>query len=200
MGREATVQCRWAQEAGLCKVLLETRELIVRGAFRRRVPLANLRDVAVENEELRFKVDGEAVSFSLGSTLAQRWAKAIAKPPPSLASKLGISSASRLKLLGEIDSEELVTAVAEAAATDGKAANLIVASVTTPLELDLALARLPKRPSDLAPIWIVYPKGGVNGFGETSVREALRHRGFIDTKIASVSPKLTALRFIWRGQ
>jgi len=204
MGREATVQCRWGQEAGLCKVLLETHELIVRGELRRRVPIASLRDVSVAKEELRFKVDGDAVSLSLGPALSQRWAKAIATPPPTLANKLGISSTSRLKLLGEIDSEELQAAIAEAAPpndkTDGNAAHLILASVKTPLDLDLVLNRLPKRPSDLVPLWIVYPKGGIDGFGETSVRETLRRRGFIDTKIASVSSKLTALRFIWRGQ
>jgi hypothetical protein len=71
--------------------------------------------------------------------------------------------------------------------------------VRTPLDLEHAINRLPKSPSDLVPLWIVYPKGGINGFGETAVRETLRQRGFIDTKIASVSPQLTALRFIWRG-
>jgi hypothetical protein len=200
MGREATVQCRWAQEVGLCKVLLETHELIVGGALRRRVPITSLTDVSVENEELHFKVDGDIVSLSLGSALAQRWAKAIATPPPTLASKLGISSTPRLRILGETDSEELQAAIAEAASTDGKAANLILASVRTLIDLEHAVNRLPKRPSDLVPLWIVYPKGGTNGFGETSVRETLRQRGFIDTKIASVSSQLTALRFIWRGR
>jgi hypothetical protein len=200
MGREATVQCRWADEAGLCKVLLETHELIVRGALRRRVPIADLQDVSVKDEELHFRVDQDSVSLSLGSALAQRWAKAIATPPPSLASKLGISGASRLRVLGEIDSEELETAIAKAASTDGKRADLVLASVKSPLDLEQALDRLPKRPSDLPPLWIVYPKGNVNSFGETSVREMLRRRGFIDTKVASVSSELTALRFIWRGR
>jgi hypothetical protein len=199
MGREATVQCRWAQEVGLCKVLLETYELIVRGALRRRVPIAQLQNVSVKNEELHFNVGGDAVSFSLGSALAQRWARAIATPPPSLAGKLRISGSSRLLLLGEIDSDELNAAIAEAATTNGKEANLIIASVRTPHDLRLALARLPKSPSDLPPLWIVYPKGAVNNFGESSVREVLRGLGFIDTKVASVSLKLTALRFIWRG-
>jgi hypothetical protein len=199
MGREATVQCRWASESGLCKVLLETTELIVRGELRRRVPIAQLKAVSVENEELHFTVDGDPVSFSLGTDLAQRWAKAIATPPPNLATKLGISAGSRLWLLGEVESEELKTAIDQASSTDGTKADMILASVKTPLDLERALTRLPKRQSDLPPIWIVYPKGTVHGFGETSVRETLRRRGFIDTKIASVSSALTALRFIWRG-
>jgi hypothetical protein len=180
-------------------VLLETHELIVRGALSRRVPIAQLQNVSVENEELHFNVGGDAVSFSLGSVLAQRWARAITTPPPNLASKLGISGSSRLRLLGEIDSDELNAAIAEAGATNGKEADLIIASVRTPHDLKLALARLPKNPSDLPPLWIVYPKGSIDNFGESFVREVLRNRGFIDTKVASVSSKLTALRFIWRG-
>jgi hypothetical protein len=199
MGREATIQCRWANESGLCKVLLETNELVVRGDIRRRVPIAQLTDVLVENEELHFTVDGNPVSFALGTALAQRWAKAIATPPPSLATKLGISAGSRLWLLGEVECEELKTAIDQASSTNGTKADLILASVKTSLDLEDALTRLPKHQSDLPPLWIVYPKGTVHGFGETSVRENLRRRGFIDTKIASVSSALTALRFIWRG-
>ncbi len=165
--------------------------------FGRRVPIAQLQSISVENDELHFNVGGDAVSFSLGSALAQRWAKEITTPPPSLTRKLGISGSSRLLLLGEIDSDELNAAIAEAAATNSKEADLIIASVRTPHDLKLALARLPKNPSDLPPLWIVYPKGAVDNFGESSVREVLRGRGFIDTNVASVSSKLTALRFIW---
>lgn len=131
MGREATVQCRWAEEVGICKVLLETHDLIVRRALRHRVPIAQLRNVSLVNEELRFYVGGDAVSFWLGSGLAQRWAKAIATPPPSLANKLGISRTSRLQLLGEIESQELKVAIAEAATTNSRATDLILASVKT---------------------------------------------------------------------
>jgi hypothetical protein len=202
MGREATVQCQWAEESGLCKVLLESHELIVRGGLRRRVPISSLKDVTVEDERLRFHVGDESVSFSLGSELAQRWAKAIATPPPSVAMKLGISRASRLLLLGEIEGDELRNAIAEAGAVDGKNADLIVAAVKARHDLELVLRqlcdRLPKRQSELPPLWIVYPKGSVNNFGESSVRQILRLRGFMDTKVASVSPELTALRFIKR--
>jgi len=200
MGREATVQCRWVEEAGLCKVLLESNELIVRGALRRRVPIATLRDVSVKNDELQFTVDGDAVSISLGSALAQRWAKAVSTPPPSLAKKLGISPASRLMVLGEIQSKELDAAVAEAETVDATDASLIIISVNNAHDLNLAVNRLAKRQSDATPLWVVYPKGPAGVFGETSVREVLRKRGFIDTKVASVSSALTALRFVRRGQ
>ncbi len=199
MGREATVECKWAGESGPCKVLLESHELVVRGALRRRVPIVTLTDVSVKNEELLFRVGADRVSLRLGAPLAERWAKAIATPPPSLARKLGISRASHLLLLGEIDSDELKSAIAEARPVNGKEADLIVAVVKTRDDLDTSLDRLPRRQSGIPPLWIIYPKGSKSEFGESSIREILRKRGFLDTKVASVSPELTALRFIKRG-
>jgi hypothetical protein len=198
MGREATAQCKWGNETGNCKVLLETTELVLRGELRHRVPIAGLEDVAVSGDELRFRVDKEKVALSLGSELAQKWAKALATPPPSLAKKLGISASSRLLVIGEVDSPELSAAVSEAASIDGTDADLMIISVTSAHELNLAVNKLQKRRAGVPPFWIVYPKGPGQEFGESSVRAVLRERGFIDTKMASVSPRLTALRFILR--
>jgi len=199
MGRETTAQCRWANEAGLCKVLLESQELILRGGLRRRVPLSQLSDVSVENEVLRFRAGDDQVSLDLGSELAQRWAKALQTPAPSLAKKMGISHASRLLVLGEAKSEELKAAIAEGVLAENGEADLIIASVRTRRDLDFALDQFPTRQPSVPPVWIVYPKGAGASLGELSVREDLRKRGFIDTKVASVSAKLTALRFIKRG-
>ena len=198
MGREATIRCEWAGESGQCKVLLESKELIVRGAIRRKVPVSSLQDVTVKGDDLHFKAGADSVSLALGSALAQQWAKAIATPAPSLARKLGISSNSRLLLIGDLESPDLNAAIDEASSTTGKDADLVLVSVQTPHDLELALAQLARRKSEPLPMWIIYPKGTINNFGETYVRETLRARGFIDTKIASVSSKLTALRFIRR--
>jgi hypothetical protein len=199
MGREATVQCQWAEQSGLCKVLLETHDLIVRRPIGRKVPISTLRNVDVRGDELCFRVGDDVVSLNLGSTLAQKWAKAIGTPPPSLAAKLGITTKSRLLVIGDLDSSELNAAIDEAASITGKDSDLALISVENPHDLELALAQLAKRQSPLPALWIVYPKGKVKGFSETSVREILRGRGFIDTKVASVSSRLTALRFIKRG-
>jgi hypothetical protein len=42
---------------------------------------------------------------------------------------------------------------------------------------------------------VVYTKGRGAPLGETAVRAALRERGLIDLKVASVSAALTALKF-----
>jgi len=197
MGREATCDCQWAGEFAPCRVLLETHELIVRGPIRRRALISSLTEVSAHGEHLTFRAGQDQVSLNLGANLAQSWAKKLTSQPPSLASKLGISKDSQLLLIGEFESEELQSAFATAASTDGKSANLILASVKTNADLDYALDRYaacPARP----PIWIVYPKGPDKPINESDIRTAMRHEGFIDTKVASVSTALTALRFTKR--
>jgi hypothetical protein len=198
MGREANCQCSWGPDSADCKVLLETKELIVRGPIRRRAAIASLTHVSVRGDQLRFRTGQDQVALNLGAELAQKWARAIATPPPTLAAKLGISSATRLSILGEPDSEELRTAIAEAISVEGVDANLILAGVRTITDLNYALDRYPAYPGN-PPIWIVYAKGPGKPINETEIRSTLRREGFIDTKVASVSAKLTALRFNKRG-
>jgi hypothetical protein len=198
MGREANCQCQWGAESATCKVLLETHELIVRGAIRRRVLISSLTEVAVRDEQLCFRAGVDDVAIKLGAELAQSWATKMATPPPSLAAKLGISCESRLLLIGEFETEELKTAIAAAATTDGEAANLVLARVKTSADLNYALDLYSIQASN-PPLWIIYPKGPNLPIGETEIRGTLRHENFIDTKVASVSTKLTALRFIKRS-
>ncbi|HEX4319852.1 MAG TPA: hypothetical protein VHZ52_03055 [Acidobacteriaceae bacterium] len=198
MGREATCECRWANESASCKVLLETTELIVRGPIRHRVAIASLTQVKVQGEELIFRAGGDEVVLSLGEKLAQSWARKIASPPPTLAAKLGISEESHLLLLGEFESEELKSAISVAGSCEGKNANLILVRVKTAADLNFALDRYAAQPSQ-PPIWVIYPKGAGTPLPEREIRSTLRHEGFIDTKVASVSASLTALRFIKRA-
>jgi hypothetical protein len=195
MGREATCHCKWGAEEGDCKVLLEGSELIVRRGMRRRVPLSAMTGVASRGSNLVFNVGHDHVELGLGPELAQRWAKAIATPLPTLSSKLGISSATKLLVIGKIESEELKAAVAEAGAVGARAANLILLCANSRSEVDHALVQCFKGKTCSGPLWIVYPKGPSSEVKESALRELLRSRGFVDTKIASVSAKLTAIRF-----
>jgi hypothetical protein len=122
-------------------------------------------------------------------------AKAIATPLPSLASKLGISRTTKLLVLGNIESEELKAAIAEAGAVEGSEANLVLICASSRSELDHSLAQWFKGKTCSGPLWIVHPKGAQSEVKGSALRELLRSRGFIDTKIASVSAKLTAIRF-----
>ena len=175
-------------------MLLEGRELILRSGIRRRVPLSAISSVAARGSNLVFTVGQDQVELGLGVDAARRWAKAIQTPPPSLAGKLGISRATRISVVGNIESDELKEAVAEAAPADAKEVDLVLLCVNSQSELQRCFAAR----TYTSPLWIVYPKGAKSEVKESGLRDLLRSRGFIDTKVASVSAKLTALRFVKR--
>jgi len=195
MGREATCHCKWGAEEADCKVLLETGELILRHGMRRRVPWAEMSAVSARDSKLHFKVGPDRVELNLGPEVAQRWAKVIASPLPTLAHKLGISSTTKLSVTGNVKSEELKAAIAEGSPAREKDADLILICVNSQLELDRYVAGK----TYSKPLWIIYPKGSTSGVKESAVRTLLRSQGFIDTKVASVSATLTALRFVSRS-
>jgi hypothetical protein len=176
-------------------VLLEGPELILRLGIRRRVPVSTLAGVSARGGKLAFRVGQDDVELGLGPEVAQKWAKAIATPLPSLASKLGVSRTTKLQIIGKIESEELRLAVAEANVAGGREANLFLICANSQSEMDHALAQYFKGKTCSGPLWIVHPKGSGSEIKESALRELLRSHGFIDTKVASVSAKLTAVRF-----
>ena len=194
MGREATCHCKWGAEEADCKVSLETGELVLRLGRRRRVPWSEMSAVSARENKLHFKVGPDCVELNLGPEVAQRWAKVIATPLPTLAHKLGISSSTKLSVIGTAKSEELKAAIAEGSLARGKDADLILICVNSQLELDRYL----RGKTYSKPLWIIYPKGPTSEVKESAVRTLLRSQGFIDTKVASVSADRTALRFVSR--
>jgi hypothetical protein len=201
MGREATCHFRWGADTGDCKVLLEGGELIFRQGIRRRVPVSEIAGVAVRGNELVFNVGEDDVELALGSDAASRWAKALTSPPPSLAAKLGLSPATNLEVIGDVQSRELQDAIAEngvAPSKKGAKPDLGLISVNSKSEADLLLHPYLADKAHTGPLWVVYPKGSSSSVRESDVRELFRHHGFIDTKVVSVSAKLTALRFVRR--
>jgi hypothetical protein len=194
MGREATCHCKWGGEEADCTVLLEGHELILRSGLRRRISLSAVSGLAIRGENLVFTAGRDRVELGLGPEAAQRWAKAIRTPPPSLAGKLGISRATRVSVLGDIQSEELKQALGEAAPASEKEVDLVLLCVNSQSELQHYLAA----ETYTCPLWVVYPKGANSGVKESDLRDLLRGREFIDTKVASVSATLTALRFVKR--
>jgi hypothetical protein len=176
-------------------VLLEPGELILRGELRKRLPLNEVKNVKVVSDRLCFTAGGERVQLLLGPSAAQKWAKAIAAGSPSLASKLGITDRTTVGTMGNIEDDALKSALDEAKRISAKDAGLIVACVDTPESLETTLrAAKPKLMKDV-PMWIVYAKGPGHPLNEAGIRSLLREQGMMDTKMASVSAKLTALRF-----
>lgn len=195
MGREIICECNWAGATAKVKVLLESADLIVRGEIRKRVAISELRDVEAQSGWLRFKAGRDHVQILLGAPAAEKWADAIKKPPPTLARKLGITNKTIVRTIGDISDETLKEALAEAAEISSRNPDLIVACIDTPESL--AAAHRAAKPQLLKsiPIWLVYPKGPEHALNESAIRSFLRSSGMMDTKVASVSARMTALRF-----
>jgi hypothetical protein len=198
MGREAVCTCDWAGTVAEVKALLETSELILRGEIRRRVPFSEIKGVRVQSGCLCFTVGGERVELVLGAVAAAKWAATIASPPVPLARKLGITEKTVVRTIGSNDDASLKAAVAEATRVSSKDGDLIVACVDTPESLHAVFKQARADLLKGVPIWIVYAKGPGHALNETSIRGFLRGEGLMDTKVASISPALTALRFILR--
>lgn len=142
-----------------------------------------------------FKTGGDAVELVLGASAAEKWAAAITSPPPPLARKLGITEKTVVRTIGGVEDEDLKAAVAEAARVSPKGADLIVACVDTPESVRTALKEARAALAKGVPIWMVYAKGPGHPLNEAAIRGFLRGEGLMDTKAASVSSALTALRF-----
>lgn len=197
MGREASCHCAWGGESGVCKVLLEPPDIIVRGPVRRKAAIGSLKRIRVEGEALRFDVNDEDVELALGAVQSERWFKALSTPAPTLAAKLGIKSGIRIHLTGDPEDTALEEALSFGEPAGLKDADMLIAVVRDADALRKAFvqwARCPRRP----PVWIIYPKGRSQPLGESEIRSMMRDNGLIDTKVASVSAVLTALRFVHR--
>ncbi|RJF87359.1 hypothetical protein D3874_10250 [Oleomonas cavernae] len=193
MGREVLARAEVGTKVAEVKVLLESHELILRGEIRRRLPRAEIEDVRVDGDRLRFTCAGEVVCLHLGSKVAEAWAKAIATPPPSLRAKLGLGKGAMAVLIGTCDDAALIEALEGALTGDLAKAAMIVARIDGPE--DLAVARAAQARCPDLPVWAVYPKGKGVTYGDGPIRAALRDAGFRDTKSCAVSDRLTATRY-----
>jgi hypothetical protein len=177
------------------KVLLESQEVIFRGALRRRLPISRLTAVTAAADRLRFTHSGETYELTLGEPTAARWAKKILAPPPTLAAKLGVSPERPAIVIGAVTDPVLAEAVqgatAERAAGDEREPVVAIAEVDDLAQLDAVLTILPAG----LPIWVVHRKGADVAFGENAIRAEMRGRGYVDTKVSAVSHSRTATRY-----
>jgi hypothetical protein len=195
MGREETCKCKWAGATANVHALLESSEIVLRGEIRRHIPFKQLQNISVQSDHLRFTIGHETVQLFLGASTAEKWATIINTPLPTLSKKLGITPACIVRTIGTIDDPALNAAIAEAAQISPKNCDLIVAFVDTPESLHATLKETKSQLMRSVPIWMVYAKGPGHPVNEVSIRSLLRSHGLIDTKVASVSTRLTALRF-----
>jgi hypothetical protein len=193
MGREALIHAEVGGEAGEVKALLESQELILRGAIKRRFPKVAMERLVIEGEALCFIVAGERVRLELGLKTAEAWHAAILKPPPSLRAKLGLDKGATALLLGSHDDNALAEAIEGAIVGEDAQPQMILALIDVEADLDRAMAVQARHPT--LPMWAIYPKGKAAAFGDGAIRDKLRAAGFRDTKSCAVSDRLTATRY-----
>jgi len=198
MGLEATCVCEWNGSKAEVKALIEPPELILRGGLRKRIPTAHMSRVRIEGSCLCFTFEEERFTLHLGGSVAAKWAEALLKPPPTLAKKLGINAETTVRLIGKADDPALKEALAEAKNVSPQTGSLILARVDTPSDLTRALAKTADDLDRGVPIWFIYRKGPGHPLNEGLVRSTALAAGIVDTKVASVSTTLTALRFVRR--
>ena len=194
MGREAVCTCRHNSGIAHVKALLESSEIILRGDLKRRIAFSALTHVRTDGAELCFESSGERFALALGDNVAASWARKLLEPPPSLAKKLGVGASCKAFLFGSIDDPALSAALHGAEAGELHDAGMIVAVTPDAASLEAAILNHERYAIDI-PIWIVHLKGPRARFGESAVREAMRKRGYSDTKVCAVSDTQSATRY-----
>ena len=194
MGLEAESELTTAGQTVHVKALLESHDLILRGAVKKTLPVRELSDPRSLNDQLVFEHGGQSYALGLPPGQADKWLKKLTTEPPSLAAKLGIDAAHKAFVKGSLDDVALQSALTGATTDDPHAAALGIAVVYQPDDLSNALAELMQTLS-ATPIWIVFPKGVRSSLPESAVRTHMHALGFVDTKSCAVSDVLTAIRF-----
>lgn len=115
-----------------------------------------------------------------------------------LAKKLGVGPSCKAFLFGSIDEPALRAALHGAEADELHDAGMIVVVTPDAASLEAAILDHERCAIDI-PIWIVHGKGPRARFGEAAVREAMRNRGYSDTKVSAVSDTQSATRYAQKG-
>jgi hypothetical protein len=196
MGLEAECTVEWKGRATKGKALLETEELLFRGATRLKISRKDITKIAAEGGALRVTFGGETACFVLGPA-AEKWARALATTKSRL-DKLGVKAGLRVSVVGVEDASfldelrEVVGSVAEG--TPAKESDLVFFGVNAPADL----ARVKAMNAALKPaggLWFVRPKGHAT-ITEASVFAAARGAGLVDVKVCAFSPTHSALKFV----
>jgi hypothetical protein len=201
MGREARCMAELGGWVGEGKLLLETDDLIFRGAQRLKVPLREITAVEAADGWLEVAHPGGGARFDLGEAAA-KWADSI-RNPRSLLDKLGIKPTSRVAVVGVDDADFLgklrartqdVTQADAPLALEGEPFDVIVYGAVEPAALE-ALAALRDRIVQNGGIWVVSPKRRPE-IADVVVIEAGRRSGLVDVKVARFSDTHTSLKLV----
>ena len=196
MGNELKCTVRFGKESSEGKALLETSEVLFRGAFRLNVPFASIKSVKAVDGELRLETANGLAVFELG-VAAEKWCAKILHPKSRI-EKIGLKPGAKISLLGGFDADflrelkQLVGSVTRDKAAAGSEAVFFAADSEKELS---QVQKVRKSLKGATALWIVYPKGQ-KGITENDVIAAGRKTGLKDVKVVGFSSTHTALKFV----
>jgi hypothetical protein len=196
MGSEVLTRVRIGDSIVEAKVLLETEELIVRGALKKRVAFRDITSIETRAGTLSLKTRAGAMSIELGDK-AEAWATKI-RAPKLVIDKLGVKSGQRVAIFGALDDEAFARSLRERATIEASGAKGLDAIFLVADE-PRALETIGKRAKQLAPngaLWIVRAKAKDASVKENDVMRAGRGAGLTDVKVVKISEALSALKFV----
>ena len=202
MGAEATCRVTVAGTTGEAHALLETDDVIIRGAaaLRCRIPRASITAATASNGTLTIRHAAGTTTFDLG-VKAEAWAHAILHPTPLL-DKLGVAAGATVSILG-IKDQEFLAALAERTPTVGRGrlrAGSTVIFLAIERETDLArIAALAPKLTPGVALWAIHRKGPT-GIKDTAIFAAARAAGLTYTTVARFSPTHTAEKLVLSKQ
>jgi hypothetical protein len=196
VGNELKCTVRFGKESSEGKALLETSEVLFRGAFRLNVPFASIKSVKAVDGELRLETANGLAVFELG-VAAEKWCAKILHPKSRI-EKIGLKPGAKISLLGGFDADflrelkQLVGSVTRDKAAAGSEAVFFAADSEKELS---QVQKVRKSLKGATALWIVYPKGQ-KGITENDVIAAGRKTGLKDVKVVGFSSTHTALKFV----
>jgi hypothetical protein len=204
MWNELKCRVRVGKQESEGKALLETNEVIFRGDFRLKIPLATIKSAKVVDGDLHLRTAEGVAIFELGAGAAEKWYAKILHPKSRI-EKLGVKAGAKVALIGFGKAhEEFLDEIDER--TKGVTKDDIKAEtewIFLKAETQKGLAQRSKISRVLrgaAALWIVYPKGNPKGqqqkITEVDVLTAGRRAGLKDVKVVGFSGTHTALKFV----
>jgi hypothetical protein len=198
MGYEVSCSARIDGKADRGKALLESRDLIFRGAERLVIPFSSVQSATAQDGRLSVRFGTREALFDIGGQ-AERWARRITHPPSRL-DKLGVKRGMNVALVGLSD-----TAFADELTGSGALVSMRAPSRSAPANIIFfgaprrdtleRLGRLRQLIVADGAIWVVRPKG-VDAITERDTMSAGKRAGLVDVKVVSFSDTHTAEKFV----
>ena len=199
MGAEADCVLRENGARHTGRALLETDELIFRGAdgYRVRLPFGSLRNPRAAGGDLLIDAPAGVLAIALGEK-AELWAQRI-RSPKGLLDKLDLKPTHTVALIGGSDAT-FARQLAERvdSVTVGKAAkgtNVVFLRADAPVALK-KLASIVKSIARDGAIWVIHPKGAASKVKDTDVFAQAKKVGLTATKVARFSETHTAEKLV----